>query len=529
MSSSFAMKPLSSILLVDVDPSLVPATIDLPGHEQYSVEAVKTGEEAIARVKQKRYGAVLLDVDLHKTTMLSVFNSLTRLDPLLPIVFLVTEVQCEKQAELLKRGARDFLRKPFKGHELQETLRRIADVQSLRRVAQNTANGLMASAERYRSVVETARDAIILGDPDGNILSWNTAAEHMFGYSAEEIVGKPLTLLMPIRYREQHKKGLERVRATHEMRVIGNTVELHGLRKGGEEFPIELSLSCSVESNEHFFCGIIRDITDRKRMAVQLLEEAKLAEVARVLGNIAHDIKNMLMPVLSGATLLEEELRDHFSSFSNVSHKQVEATKKFTMEAIEMVITNTRRVNDRVREIADTVKGKSSTPRFAPCRISGVVKGVFESLHLYGTEKGVSFHMKELDSLPLIHADENRLFNALYNLVNNAIPETPHGGTVTISGKVGPDQTTVMISVTDTGNGMPPEIRDSLFTNETISQKIGGTGLGTKIVKDVVNVHGGTITVESEQGSGTTFTIHLPVKGNCEDGRSKKRGGWNRE
>ena len=512
-----SMKPLSSILLVDADPSHVPATIDLPGHEGYSVEAVKTGEEAIILVKQKRYGAVLLDVGFHKKAMLSIFNSLTRLDPLLPIVFLVTEVQCEEQADLLKQGSMEFLQKPFKGHELQETLRRIADVQSLKRVAQNTANGLLSSAERYRSVVETARDAIILGDLDGNILSWNHAAEHMFGYPAEEIVSKPLTLLMPARYREQHEKGLERVRTTHERRVIGSTVELHGLRKGGEEFPIELSLSHSVESDEHFFCGIIRDITDRKQMAVQLVEEAKLAEVARVLGDIAHDMKNMLMPVLSGATLLEEELRDHFSSISNVSPQQVEVTRKFTTEVLDMVITNARRVNDRVREIADTVKGKASTPRFAPCQISGVVKGVFEALHLYGVEKGISFHTKELDALPLIHADENRLFNALYNLVNNAIPETPHGGTVMISGQVGPDQTTVMISVADTGNGMPPEIRDSLFTNETISQKNGGTGLGTKIVKDVVNVHGGTITVESEQGSGTTFTIHLPVSSNCED------------
>jgi signal transduction histidine kinase len=117
-----------------------------------------------------------------------------------------------------------------------------------------------------------------------------------------------------------------------------------------------------------------------------------------------------------------------------------------------------------------------------------------------------------LDVLPLIHADENRLFNALYNLVNNAIPETPHGGSVTIGGKIGSDQTTVTLSVSDTGNGMPPEIRDSLFTNETISQRVGGTGLGTKIVKDVVDVHGGIITVESEQGNGTTFTIQLPVK-----------------
>ena len=181
------------------------------------------------------------------------------------------------------------------------------------------------------------------------------------------------------------------------------------------------------------------------------------------------------------------------------------------MEALEMVIANSRRVNDRVREIADTVKGNTSKPRFAPCQISAVVNGVLESLRLYGIEKGVTLHTQDIDSLPLIHADENRLFNALYNLVNNAIPETPHGGSVTIGGRVGLDQTTVMISVADTGKGMSSEIRDSLFTNETISQKIGGTGLGTKIVKDVVNVHGGTITVESEQGRGTTITIELPT------------------
>ncbi len=154
-----------------------------------------------------------------------------------------------------------------------------------------------------------------------------------------------------------------------------------------------------------------------------------------------------------------------------------------------------------------------------------IVQEVFESLRLYGIEKGVSLHTQELDSLPLIHADENRLFSALYNLVNNAIPETPHGGSITIGGRVGSDQTTVMISVADTGNGMPPEIRDSLFTNETISQKVGGTGLGTKIVKDVVDVHGGTITVESEQGNGTTFTIHLPVNADSEEVTSEKGKG----
>jgi len=191
----------------------------------------------------------------------------------------------------------------------------------------------------------------------------------------------------------------------------------------------------------------------------------------------------------------------------------VEASRNFTKEALDMVVNNARRIQDRVREIADTVKGISSPLRLATCQVAGVVEEVFLSLRLYGREKGVSLHARGLDSLPLIHADTNRLFNALYNLVNNAIPETPIGGSVSVVGSLGPEATTVVIRVTDTGGGMPPDIRDRLFTKGAISGKPGGTGLGTRIVSDVVVAHGGTITVDSEVGKGTTFTMELPIHG----------------
>jgi signal transduction histidine kinase len=177
-----------------------------------------------------------------------------------------------------------------------------------------------------------------------------------------------------------------------------------------------------------------------------------------------------------------------------------------------MIVNNARRIQDRVREIADTVKGLTSPLRLAPCQVAGVVEGVFASLSLYATENGISLHVQGLDSLPVIHADNNRLFNAMYNLVHNAIPETPVGGSVTVGGSLGPEAKTVVIRVADTGGGMPSEIRDLLFTKGAISGKIGGTGLGTKIVKDVVDAHGGTITVDSEQGKGTTFTMELPIQ-----------------
>jgi signal transduction histidine kinase len=231
-----------------------------------------------------------------------------------------------------------------------------------------------------------------------------------------------------------------------------------------------------------------------------------------VVGDIGHDMKNMLMPVLNGAQLVEEELEEHFAKVTGLPMKEVEASRNFTKEGLDMVVNNARRIQDRVREIADTVKGLTSPLRLAPCQVAGVAEAVFASLGLYATEKGISLHVQGLDSLPLIHADSNRLFNALYNLVNNAIPETPVGGSVTVVGSLGPEAKTVVIRVADTGGGMPSEIRDLLFTKGAISGKIGGTGLGTKIVKDVVDAHGGTITVDSEQGKGTTFTMEFPIQ-----------------
>jgi signal transduction histidine kinase len=131
-------------------------------------------------------------------------------------------------------------------------------------------------------------------------------------------------------------------------------------------------------------------------------------------------------------------------------------------------------------------------------------------LGLLAQDKHIHLIAENLDILPPIVADQRRLYNALYNLINNAIPEVAEGGSITVCGRSLPAEGAILISVIDTGRGMPPEIRDRLFTNRVLSSKPGGTGLGTKIVKDVVDAHGGKIWVESELGVGTTINIRLP-------------------
>ena len=129
---------------------------------------------------------------------------------------------------------------------------------------------LRESEERFRSVAQSATDAIIVANSKGNIISWNNAAQTIFGYATEEVVDKSLAALMPERYREAHQTGLRRFLATGKARVIGRTVELHGRRKDGSEFPLELSLSAWSTAKGQFFTGILRDITERKRAAAEL-------------------------------------------------------------------------------------------------------------------------------------------------------------------------------------------------------------------------------------------------------------------
>lgn len=234
-------------------------------------------------------------------------------------------------------------------------------------------------------------------------------------------------------------------------------------------------------------------------------------EVVKLLGDINHDIKNLLTPVVMGTELLESEIKQFYKRRPEVEAAEAEASQKICNEVIDMLRETTRRIQERTKEIADYVKGRSALPRFASCMVTNVVGSVIKTLGLVAKDRCIALHVDGLDALPSIVADERGLYNMFYNLINNAIEAVPAGGSITVRGEATPGSDSIVLTVADTGRGMPPEVRDSLFTTGTISRKPGGTGLGTRIVKDVVDVHGGQITVDSKEGGGTTFVIRLPL------------------
>jgi signal transduction histidine kinase len=260
--------------------------------------------------------------------------------------------------------------------------------------------------------------------------------------------------------------------------------------------------------------GLLTIISAFAALAIQQakhFEDAKKAEMVTLLGDISHDMKNLLTPVCTGMELLRGEVTELFDGMSTAELSEKKASKELCDEAGEMAQNGIRRLHDRVKDMADCVKGLSAPPNFALCAVGPVVLEVFHTLQGLARDKQITLRTDGLESLPEFHADERRLYNALYNLINNAIPETPPGGSITVRGHLDQDTGSIALAVADTGRGMSPEIRDRLFSANAVSTKKGGTGLGTKIVKDVVDTHKGKIWVESEPGGGTTFHLRFPL------------------
>jgi PAS domain S-box-containing protein len=264
-----------SILIVDDDQDIRESLRDMLQHEGYCVQVAGTGADAIREVAEARYGAVILDIGLPDLDGHAVLRALSQADPQLPVIILTGDGTEQNTIGPMTRGAFAYMVKPYSSAQVKAVIRRACDVRALSVKAQHVEHALSESEERFRSVVQSTSDAIVIAEGSGRIVFWNTSAQRMFLYTDDEVLGQPLTMIMPARYREAHQRGLERVISTGASRIVGHPIELCGLRKDGTEFPLELSLAVWKRAEQTCFGGIIRDITERKRT-----ERAQVAQYA---------------------------------------------------------------------------------------------------------------------------------------------------------------------------------------------------------------------------------------------------------
>ena len=258
----------------------------------------------------------------------------------------------------------------------------------------------------------------------------------------------------------------------------------------------------------------------------QLMEGRSKAEIGNRVGEIAHDIKNMMTPIETGVMTLQPMLEDMFKDMQKIitdANEDVWVGKiQVAVGGVESIygwlladlLTAATRVRRRTQYIAGMVKGTMPPPVFEKGEVNVVASDVVKTLARTAKDKQITLTTHLDTTLPALAFDYDRLYDALYNLVNNALPETPPYGSVTVcthSEASGAPAGMVQIDVKDTGRGIPEDVLAKLFTAQAVSTKKGGTGLGTSVAARVAAEHGGTISVHSTVGSGSTFTICLPL------------------
>ena len=383
----------------------------------------------------------------------------------------------------------------------------VADIteQKLAQAASQVANA------RFANIVQIAADAIIGIDDTQRIHLFNREAERTFGYAAEEVIGEPLSILLPERFTKAH--GFQ-VRMFGEGAPLpaghgGGRREVFGRRKDGSEFPAEISLSLLVEEGHTTYTAILRDITERRKAEAMLIEAKVMAEKATraksdFLANMSHEIRTPLNAIvglshLALKTDLTPKQRDYLGKVQDAGHALLNV------------------IND-ILDFSKIEAGKMEVES-APFRLDTVLELV-ESLNaVKADEKGVKLRFSLPPAVPLhLVGDGTRLGQVLLNLVNNAVKFTEKGW-VEVRVEVverSLDLAALRFSVQDTGIGLDREQTGRLFqsfsqADSSTTRRFGGTGLGLAISKKLVELMGGEISVQSAPGKGSTFQFILPV------------------
>ncbi len=258
----------------------------------------------------------------------------------------------------------------------------------------------------------------------------------------------------------------------------------------------------------------------------RLYREAQLAAIANTVGGLSHDIKNKVAPISGWVDTLRPMMDQMFLDMDalsasvpgEIAKKQAQAldtVRTFYGEAFDAMTDQVQEIQEYTRLIADTVKGMVSKPQIEMSDPNPVIESEINRLEITARRRNVSL-IRELSPLPRFPHDSFLLKGAIFNLVNNAIPETPEGGCITIRTEycqqgVFPTGGYVLIEVKDTGRGMPSALLERILRGDAKSTKPGGTGLGTKIAYNAVKAHRGVFEGESVEGKGTTFRLKLPL------------------
>jgi PAS domain S-box-containing protein len=373
-----------------------------------------------------------------------------------------------------------------------------SDITERRQIAQL----VQASEAQFRHLAESALLAVLVIEEDDRVVFANPALERILGYRPEEIVGQPLTALMPEQFRERHRAGISRYMTTGERRIRWEGIELPGRHKDGRLIPLEITMSEFTRGGKRFFTGLAQDISLRKAAEAEQERLLAMAEGAvrsrdEVLAIVSHDLRNPLNTIALGIEALAGSIPDRVRSQLDVMSRAVD------------------RMNRLIQDLLDVARleaGKVLPLELTRVEVSTLVAEACAGFTGQAEKKRQILQCEVREGPALwIAADRGRILQALSNLISNALKFSDEEGRIIVGARE--EGEVVIFSVRDSGPGIPAEDRPRVFDLYWQARKTArlGSGLGLAIARGIVEAHGGRIWVDSPPGEGSTFSFSVPM------------------
>jgi two-component system, LuxR family, sensor kinase FixL len=370
--------------------------------------------------------------------------------------------------------------------------------------AMQSARDAASREAHLQSILDTVPDAMIVIDTYGLMRSFSAAAERLFGYKSQEVIGQNVKILMPSPYRENHDGYLARYLTTGERRIIGIGRVVVGERKDGSTFPMELAVGEMKSDNQRYFTGFIRDLTERQQTEARLQElQSELVHISRLtaMGEMASTLAHELNQPLSA-------IANYMKGSRRLLEDKTDETTVTVRQAIDSAADQALRAGQIIKRLRDFVsRGESER------RVESVAKLVEEAsaLALVGAKnQGIRVRFQFDRTSDLVLADKVQIQQVLLNLIRNAIESMLESERreLTLATELIEGDMMLMVSVLDTGAGIAPEISSQLF-QAFVTTKREGMGVGLSISRTIIESHGGKIWVEPNPGGGSIFRFTL--------------------
>ena len=514
-------EPTANILIVDDDPKTLLAMEALLSGPGRATVTAASGQEALRWLLRRDFSVILMDVRMPEMDGFETADLIRKSERLrhIPIIFLsaIDTLEADVYRGAAK-GAVDYLFKPVVPEVLKAKVSVFVDLFHINERLKHKA--IQQSEERFRLLVESMQDyAIFMLDPDGRVTSWNTGAEKIEGFRHEEIIGEQFA-----RFYTPEDQGQRLPEQALRYAAVNGRSEQEGwrVRKEGGRFWANTIVSALLDERKNLvgFSVVTRDLTERKRveeilreseakmrkqaqeLEQQLIASGRLVSLGVVTASMAHEFNNPLGIVMGFTQELLDEANPESRNF----------------QALKIIDEETRRCQRIIQELLQFARPRSADlcPTDIKQAIDKTMNMVTNRLYKQKIETNIVIDK----NLPLISADPQQLEQVLVNLFLNAIDAMPNGGNLTVEAMpkaINQKAAAVAIDVTDNGNGIDEADLSRIFQPFFSAKKGKGIGLGLSICDRIIQNHGGTISVESKPGKGTSFRIHLPLEHSHEE------------